>query len=64
MKCHSDRGTCSSGENNLEELSGKRYHFREQFLWAIFWGEEYRSFCRKTGQTLSGYKVCESFDDA
>ena len=27
-------------------------------------GEEYRSLCRKTGQTLSGYKVCESFDDA
>lgn len=30
----------------------------------IFRGEEYRSLCRKTGQTLSGYKVCESFDDA
>ncbi len=22
------------------------------------------AFCRKTGQALSGYKVCESFDDA
>ena len=27
-------------------------------------GEEYRSLCRKTRQTLSGYKVYESFDDA
>ena len=49
----------------VEDIEKSKKFYHDLFgLDTILDNDGNRSLCRKTGQTLSGYKVCESFDDA